>query len=100
MPMKVCANADVGGGILPTLPRWCLLPTIYEATPYRYNGKIGLKQWVVVKMAGKMPTKVCTNVDIAGGILSALPSDALITWWLWYFCRDDVVDSGCYKDLS
>ncbi len=53
MPTKVCINADVVGGILPTLPRWCLLHTIYEATPYRYNSKIGLKQWVVVKNGGQ-----------------------------------------------
>ncbi len=44
-----------------------------RATPYRYNGKIGLKQWVVVEMAGKMPTKVCVNADVRGGILPILP---------------------------
>ena len=45
-----------------------------RATPYRYNGKIGLKQWPVLKLVGKMPTKVCTNAGVVVGILPTLPS--------------------------
>ncbi len=45
-----------------------------RGTPYRYHVKIALKQWPVVEMAGKMPTKVCVNAGVEGGILPTLPS--------------------------
>jgi hypothetical protein len=36
----------------------------FRATSYRYKGKIGLKQWLIVKTVGKMPMKICTNTGV------------------------------------
>ncbi len=44
-------------------------------TPYRYHIKIARKQWPVVETVGKMPTKVCADMNIADGILPTLPID-------------------------
>jgi len=44
-----------------------------QATPYRYNEKMFENNGLWLKMVGKMPTNICVDADIVGGILPTLP---------------------------
>ena len=63
MPTKVCVNAGVVDGILPTLPKKYIYPVNF--TKLSKFSKVPR----LVKMAGKMPTKFCVNAGVVGGIL-------------------------------
>ena len=79
MPTNVCVNANIVGGILPTLPK----KYVYSVNFTKLSKFSKVPR--LVKMAGKMPAKVCMNADVRAAFY---PPYRMITTYTRMFYKE------------